>query len=134
MVWGMFQLPGRPNEISVYGTENYYETTPGRVRRFVYRVDGFVALRGGADAGQVTTKTLAFNGQRLLLNYVVHPGGSLIVDALDESGKQIGKSDELIADAIDGVVEWSTKPDFSSGKAQLRFHLKNADVYSLRFE
>lgn len=55
MAWGMFQLPGKPNEISVYASENYYEPTPGRVRRFVYRVDGFVALRGGEEGGQVTT-------------------------------------------------------------------------------
>src|SRR5690606_7220159 len=54
MTWGMFQLPHRPDEISVYGTENYYEPTPGRLRRFVYRVDGFVALRSGTEGGAVT--------------------------------------------------------------------------------
>ena len=100
MVWGMFQLPGKPGEISVYGTENYYERTPGRVRRFVYRVDGFVALSGGADGGSVTTKPLKFKGQRLLLNYVVHSGGTLTVEALDESGKLTGESEPLKGDAV----------------------------------
>ena len=91
MVWGMFQLPNEPGEISVYGTENYYEKTPGRVRRFVYRVDGFVALRAGADGGQITTKPLAIEGKRLLLNYVVKSGGSLTVETLNNAGEVIGK-------------------------------------------
>lgn len=134
MVWGMFQLPGKPNEISVYGTENYYERTPGRVRRFVYRVDGFVALRGGADGGQVSTKPLRFTGQNLLLNYVVKSGGRLTVDAIDESGKVVGQSQPLEGDAVDAPVNWTQKPDLSKGTIRLRLSITNADVYSLRFE
>lgn len=134
MVWGMFQLPGQPKEISVYGTENYYERTPGRVRRFAYRVDGFVALRGGADGGQMTTRPLKFKGQQLLLNYVVNSGGTLTIETLDTTGSVIGKSEPLSGDAVDAPVSWKQKPDFSTGTIQLRFHMKNADVYSLRFK
>lgn len=134
MVWGMFQLPGKPKEISVYGTENYYERTPGRVRRFAYRVDGFVALRGGADGGQMTTRPLQFKGRELLLNYVVNPGGSLTVDVFDQTGKVIGKSKPLSGDVVDAPVNWTQQPDLSTGNIQLRFNVKNADVYSLRFK
>lgn len=134
MVWGMFQLPGQPKEISVYGTENYYERTPGRVRRFVYRVDGFVALRGGAEGGEMTTKPLQFKGQQLLLNYVVNAGGSLTIEALDGTANVIGKSEPLSGDAVDTPVSWNQKPDLSTGNIQLRFNVKNADVYSMRFE
>ena len=134
MVWGMFQLPDSSREISVYGTENYYERTPGRVRRFVYRVDGFVALRGGSDGGQVTTKPLSFRGQRLLLNYVVHSGGALTVEAIDESGTLTGKSEPLKGDAVAAPVSWKQRPELNRGAIQLRFKMKNADVYSLRFE
>lgn len=134
MVWGMFQLPGKPKEISVYGTENYYERTPGRVRRFAYRVDGFVALRGGANGGQMTTKPLRSTGQQLLLNYIVNPGGTLTVEALDKTGKVVGKSKSLSGDAVDALVSWDQKPDLTTGNIQLRFNIKNADVYSLRFE
>ena len=133
MVWGMFQLPGKPKEISVYGTENYYESTPGRVRRFAYRVDGFVALRGGEKGGQLTTKSLRYNGKQLQLNYVVNEGGSLAVDVLDESGKVIGVSKTLSGDAIDASVIWKQNPKLSQGVVKLRFHIKDADVYSLRF-
>ncbi|MEO2013564.1 MAG: hypothetical protein ABGZ53_04260 [Fuerstiella sp.] len=134
MVWGMFQLPGKPNQISVYGTENYYESTPGRVRRFVYRVDGFVALRGGADGGQVTTKPLQYKGQQLLLNYVVKAGGELTVEVLNDAGDVIGKSKTLNGDAVDGPVVWERKPALGQGTVQLRFTIRNADVYSLRFK
>ncbi len=130
----MFQLPGKPNEISVYATENYYEPSPGRVRRFVYRVDGFVALRGGKDGGQVTTKPLQYKGQQLLLNYVVRDGGSLTVEALNEAGDVIGKSQSLRGDAVDAPIAWTQDPKLGKGVVQLRFALKNADVFSLRFD
>ena len=134
MAWGMFQLPGNPHEISVYGTENYYEPTPGRVRRFVYRVDGFVALRGGASGGQMTTKPLRYKGRRLLLNYVVRPGGALTIEALNESDQVIGTSQALEGDAIDSPVDWEQDPKFEQGVIQLRFALKNADLFSFRFD
>ncbi len=134
MTWGMFQLPGKPNEISVYATENYYEPTPGRVRRFAYRVDGFVALRGGPNGGVVTTKSLRYNGGRLLLNYVVREGGSMTLEVLNESGQVIGKSKPLIGDSVDAPVVWEQDPRLGQGVAQLRFTLKNADAFSLRFD
>ncbi len=134
MTWGMFQLPGKPQEISVYATENYYEPTPGRVRRFAYRVDGFVALRGGKNGGEVTTKLLRYCGRRLLLNHVVRPGGSMIIEVLNESGDVIGKSKPVRGDAVDAPVDWELDPSLSQGIVQLRFTLKDADVFSLRFD
>ncbi|MEZ6062745.1 MAG: hypothetical protein R3C19_20565 [Planctomycetaceae bacterium] len=134
MAWGMFQLPDRPREISVYATENYYEPTPGRVRQFVYRVDGFVALRGNGEGGQATLKPLRFKGQRLVLNYAVRDGGSLKVEALDHSGNVVADSKPLTGDEVDAEVQWHKEPDFSTGEMQLRFTIKNADVFSLRFQ
>ncbi len=134
MVWGMFQLPGKPNEISVYGTENYYESTPGRVRRFVYRVDGFVALRGGEEGGEMLTQPLRYEGRRLLLNSVVQPGGTLKIEILDNSGQVIGRAKPLSGEGVDVPVTWEKDPQLSQGIVRLRFTLKNADVYSLRFD
>lgn len=134
MTWGLFQLPGRPNEVSVYATENYYEPTPGRVRRFVYRVDGFVAMRSGDAGGRLTTRPLRYRGSSLQLNYVVQEGGSLHVEALDASGGVIGVSKPLTGDAIDATVVWEQKPNLTDGVVTLRFTMKNADIYSLRFQ
>jgi len=133
MTWGMFQLPGQPSEISVYATENYYESTPGRVRRFAYRLDGFVALHGGRDGGTVTTKPLCVEG-RLLLNYQVRSGGSLQLEVVSLSGDLLGRSNLLTGDAIDQPVAWELEPDLGEEVVQLRFSLKNADLFSLRFD
>lgn len=134
MVWGMFQLPGKPNEISVYGTENYYESTPGRVRRFVYRVDGFVALRGGEEGGEMLTQPLRYEGRRLLLNYVVQSGGTLKIEVLDNSGQVIGRAKSLSGEGVDVPVTWEKDPRLNQGIVRLRFAINNADVYSLRFD
>jgi len=134
MAWGMFQLPGQPKEISVYATENYYEPTPGRVRRFVYRVDGFVALRGDAEGGTMTTKPLRYDGKELLVNYVVRPGGSLTIETLNEAGDVTGKSKPLTGDAVDAPVQWAQNPKLGTGVVRLRVSLKKADVYSFQFK
>lgn len=134
MAWGMLQLPGKPDEISVFATENYKSTTPGRLRRFTYRVDGFVALRGNKAGGIVSTKPLQYKGDQLLLNYLVRDGGSLIVEAYDEKGKLIGRSAPLSGDAYDQSVKWKKRPRLSEGTVTLRFNLRNADLYSMRFK
>ena len=82
----------------------------------------------------MTTKPLQFKGQQLLLNYVVKSGGILTIEALDETGNVVGKSKPLSGDAVDAPVSWKQKPDLSTGNIQLRFNVKNADVYSMRFE
>lgn len=134
MAWGMFPLPGRPHTIAVYGTENYYESTPGRIRLFTYRTDGFVALRGGSQGGIITTKPLKTDGVTLQLNYLVRNGGSLIVETLDGTGALIGTSETLTGDAVDGKVAWKQEPNFSDGPIKLRFLLTNADVYAVQFQ
>ncbi|MBM79832.1 MAG: hypothetical protein CMJ78_04475 [Planctomycetaceae bacterium] len=134
MTWGMFQLPGKSKEIAVYATENYYERTPGRIRRFTYRVDGFVALRSGTNGGSVLTKPLKYKGQQLRLNYVVNNGGQLTVKLYDAKGQQIGQSKPITGDAVDAVVDWQQAPKLSNGTVQLRFELSNADLYSMRFQ
>ncbi|MEO2031783.1 MAG: hypothetical protein ABGZ35_06835 [Planctomycetaceae bacterium] len=133
MAWGMFPLPGRPGEISVYATENYYEPSPGRVRRFSYRVDGFVALRAGSQGGQMLTRPLKYTGPELSLNRVVGEGGELLVEVLDQQGVVIGASIPLTGDAIDSAVDWQQAPVANQDVVRLRFTMKNADVYSLRF-
>ena len=129
MAWGMVQLPGQPDEISVYGTESYYGPNPGRLRRFVYGTDRFVALRG---SGEVTTKLLRVYGSELTLNYAVRPGGSLRLEVVNKQGQLTGKSEPLTGNAIAGRISWETKPVFT-GAFQIRFLMKDADVYSIRF-
>ena len=68
------------------------------------------------------------------MNYVVHESGSLLVEALNEAGEVVGKSQPIGGDAVDAPVAWDLDPDLNKGVVKLRFSLKNADVYSIRFQ
>ncbi|MCA9136700.1 MAG: neutral/alkaline non-lysosomal ceramidase N-terminal domain-containing protein [Planctomycetales bacterium] len=133
MTWGMFQLPDQPNDISVYATENYYESTPGRLRRFTYRVDGFVAVKAGDQGGALTTRPLITGANQLVLNFKTRDGGSITVVARDRSGKVIGVSEEMTGDSIEAPVRWKQKIDPVASVIQLQFQMKNVDLYSFQF-
>lgn len=133
MTWGMFQLPDHPDEISVYATENYYEDSPGRLRRFVYRTDGFAALNAGKSAGEMTTLPLRYKGDTLILNYRVREGGSLRIVATDEAGKVIAIAKEMTGDSTGEVVQWTKETKLDQGIIRLSFHLQDADLFSIQF-
>lgn len=139
---GLLFLPNDPTHMSIYGTEAYYEGFDSRVRRFSYRVDGFVSVQAGGQGGTLLTKPFTFTGKRLRLNCQTRDGGSVKVTVTDAAGKPIkdfsGKAGVPIrGDFVDQVVSWKQGTDVNalSGKViRLRFELKNADLYSLRFE
>ena len=89
MTSGLLQLPGKPNELSVYATEAYYAGPGSRVRRFTFRTDGFVSLHAGADAGEMLTRPLRFAGKELTLNFATAKNGSLRMEIQDSDGKAI---------------------------------------------
>jgi len=136
MTWGLVKLPGNEREYSVYATEAYYTGPDSRVRRFAYRVDGFVSARAGAKGGVLTTKAITFSGGRLRLNHDVAPGGELRVELVAGDGKVLARSRPVRGDEIAGVVQWTggTKLAELAGRpVRLRFHLRDADLYSLQF-
>ena len=142
MTWGMLKLPGKPGEISVYATEAYYGPVPGRVRRFAYRLDGFVSLRAGAGGGEMLGRLSTFSGNHLTLNYkVLDESGSLRVELQDEKGQPIdgfalGDCKPLTGDSVKATVGWKNGHDLSalSGKpVRVRFVARQADLFSMRF-
>jgi hypothetical protein len=140
MTWGLLQLPGKPREYSVYATEAYYTGPDSRVRRFTYRVDGFVSVHSGEKGGELVTKPLTFTGQALVLNSAANRNGSLKVELQDAAGKPISgftASDckPLTGDEIAGKVTFAGGDvgKLAGKTVRLRFVLKNADLYSLRF-
>ena len=135
---GLLSLPNDPTHMSIYGTEAYYVGPDSRVRRFSYRVDGFVSVQAGKEGGFLETKPLTFSGKQLEVNCVTRDGGSLVVTLEDEEGQPIKgfKSKPIRGDFVDHVVKWKSAGDVGSlaGKVvRLRFQLKNADLYSIRF-
>ena len=141
MTWGLVQLPGNDKEYSVYATEAYYTGPDSRVRRFTYRVDGFVSVHASAAGGQLVTKPLRFAGTKLTINAATAAGGRIRVEIQDAGGQAIdglalADCQPFSGDAIEHAVTWTGGANVGSlaGKpVRVRFELQEADLYSLRF-
>jgi len=141
MAWGLVEIPGRPDHLSVYATEAYYRGPDSRLRRFEYRKDGFVSAGAGAGGGELLTRPLVFDGDSLEVNVATAASGSLRVEIRDLDGKAIegfalSDCQEITGDSLARTVEWKGDGGLSSlaGKpVRLRFALEDADLYSFRF-
>jgi len=142
MTSGLLQLPTEPGLLSVYATEAYYAGPGSRVRRFVFRTDGFMSLQAKSQPGDVLTKLLRFSGQSLQLNFRTEAAGSIRVevqsaDGLPLPGLSLADCEKLQGDAIKKVVTWKSgkTPAIADGQpVRLRFQLQEADLYSMKFE
>jgi hypothetical protein len=141
MAWGLVPLPGDARHYSVYASEAYYTGADSRLRRFTYRVDGFVSVRASNQGGELVTKPLRFVGDRLVINVATSDGGSVQVEIQDAAGKPIegfalADTRQISGDSIEQTVSWASGADVSKLAGQpvrLRFSLRSADLYSLRF-
>ncbi len=135
MANGLIRLPGNDDEYAVYGTEAYYAGPDSRLRRFMYRIDGFVSVHSGPSGGELITKPLQFDGKKLELNVATGDSGSVRVELQTKDGKTL-QSEPLNGDAISHIVKWKNSAnvgDLAGKPVQLKFTLNNADLYSLRF-
>jgi len=109
------------------------------IGRASWRLDGFVSLDAGASGGVVETVALPGNGGRLTVNAEAAKG-SIAVEALDAGGKPLagygrGECVEIRGDGVRQEVRWKGRAGLpAGGRIRLRLHLKNARLYSLRFE
>ena len=82
-----------------------------------------------------------FKGKELEINYSTSAAGYVRVEVLDAKGKPVPgftftDSHEIIGNEIKRVVSWNGKEDISllEGKpVKLKIYLKDADLYSLKF-
>ena len=113
-----------------------------KLRRFTCRPDGFVSVNAPWKGGELLTKPLTFDGDKLEINVSTAAAGGVRVEIQDESGQPIpgfGLEDcaEIFGDEIARRVEWKGGVNLGdlAGKAvRLRFVLKDADVYSFRIK
>ena len=141
MAWGLVQLPGDPQYYSCYATEAYYTGPDSRLRRFRWRVDGFVSLHAGAEGGRMVTRLLRFSGDQLEVNFRTQERGSVRIglqraDGSWVPGYSLTDCKPLVGDAVDHVAQWSGGEDVSSLAGQpvrMVVQLQNADFYSFRF-
>ena len=142
MAWGMFQLPGKANEWSVYAKEAYYAGKGSRLRRFTYRPNGLVALTSNEDGGEAVTRPLAFEGTKLIVNLRTAEKGLVRVELQDAAGVPLkgfalADSKVLVGDNLAAEVAWSSGADLGSlvgQPARLRFVLRDAELFSFRFQ
>jgi len=135
-------MEGAPNELSLYATESYWTGKSSELRRYTLRLDGFVSLHAPMSGGEVITKPITFTGKALSMNFATSAAGSVKVEIQDANGKAIpgftlSNCEEHFGDSIERTVFWKGGTDVSSlaGKpVKLRFVLKDADVYAIRFE
>ncbi len=140
--------PASGNRTNYIAWTNGAQTGPGELsfysclgQRYTLRLDGFGSIHADRSGGAVLTKPLTFKGKELELNFAAGAGGEMRVEIQDAAGKPLpgfGLDDcqQLVGDQIEQVVKWSGGSDLSklAGKAvRLRFALRDADLYSIRF-
>lgn len=131
-----------PNELSIYLSEGAWRDGETRMRRYSLRIDGFVSMQAPLRGGEFVTKPLRFEGRHLVINYSTSAAGSVRVELQDADGRpldgfRLQDCPEIYGDAIAQTVHWSSGPDLSSligEPIRLRFVLRDADLYSLRFQ
>jgi hypothetical protein len=133
-------VPTGRSEMSLYKQAHYAQPTC-HLLRYALRTDGFVSVNAPYTGGEFQTRTFTFSGKELVLNFSTSAVGSVRVEIQDAVGKPISgytmaDATECIGDDIERVVFWKARADLSqlAGRTvRLRFIMKDADIYSLRF-
>lgn len=141
MAWGLVQLPGDQRNYSLYATEAYYTGPDSRVRRFTYRVDGFVSAHAEDTVGHLITKPIIFQGSTLELNMVTVKQGFVAVEIQDLEGNPVpgfSLSDckPCRGDEIAKQVSWADSSrlrNLSGRPVRLKFSIQNGDLFSYQF-
>jgi hypothetical protein len=132
---------GEP-ELSLYSTECYRLGPAVKLRRYTLRLDGFASIHAPIAGGEIITPAIRFRGKKLLLNFATSASGSVKVEIQDENGRPIpgfALSDciELYGDTTERAISWQNNPELEAHADEpvhLRFVLKDADLYSFKFE
>lgn len=146
MAWHVVEtksaLEGAPNELSFYATESYWTGKSSQLRRYTLRLDGFVSIHAPMGGGELITKPITFSGKQLTMNFASSAASGIRVEIQDANGKALPgfaleDAAEHFGDSIERTVVWKNGIDLGSlaGKTvRLRFALKDADLYSIKFE
>jgi hypothetical protein len=144
--WGLVEtksdMAGAPDEISFYATEHYWVGAYTNYRRFTIRVDGFVSVNAPGKGDEFTTKPFTFEGKELEMNFSTSVAGYVRVEIQDANGRPIfgytlKDSPQIFGDELDRVVAWKDGKDVSKLSGQpirLRFVMRDADLYSIKFQ
>lgn len=130
------------SQMAVYTSEAYRSGPNVRLRLNTMRPDGFASLSAGRQIAEILTKPLIFKGTELDLNMSTDASGYIKVEIVDLNGQIIDgygmdDCDYIIGDETDRKVSWrgvSDVGDLTGRPVRLRFILKQAELFSLRFK
>ena len=131
-------LQTSPEALSIYWSE-HYDQPSNRLRRGTLRLDGFVSVEADPRGGELVTRPFTFEGRELLINYSTSAFGGIQAELQDHTGSAIRSLNDcsvIYGDEIEHAVHWNAGSDVSawSGKpVRLRFVMKDADLFSIRF-
>ncbi len=136
--WGILETAA--DEFSLYISE-HYDWPTNRLRRLTVRRHGFASMHAGAAQGEFLTKPLTFTGKELIINYSTSAAGSIQAEVQDLDGQPLpgfvlAECPEIFGDEVEHVVSWKGAKDvsrFAGRTVRLRFVMKDADLYALRF-
>lgn len=142
MAWGLVQLPDAPAAMSVYATEGAGGSSGSvRLRRFEYRLDGFVSVSAGKQGGELLTRPMTLTGPRLMMNHVTAVDGAIRVELQDADrrpipGFTLEDCHPLTGDSVESVVRWKGDREIAeqmrAAPMRIRFVINSADLYSIR--
>ena len=129
-----------PDELSFYVERDNAQPTE-HIRRYTLRLDGFASVHAPYQGGEVSTRSLRFEGARLQINFATSAAGWIRCEVQDVTGKpipgfELGNCREIAGDETVRTVTWRTSSDLSriSGQpVRLRFVMKDADLYAFQF-
>jgi len=140
-------LPTADDEISIY-VARHYTSPSAHLERMVLRTDGFASASAGYGGGELLTKPLVFQGNNLVLNFATSAAGSIHLEIQDADGNPLPgfaleESPLIWGDEIEHTIRWERSHSRAttdeplrriSGKpVRLRFVMKDADLFSLKF-
>ena len=128
-------------EMSIYVNQDYAQPT-AHLRRYALRLDGFVSVHSSFIEGEMITKPFYFSGDKLIINLSTSAAGMIKIEVQDLDGIPIegftlDNSNEIIGNEIEKIVSWKGNPnlgELNNQPVKLRFVMKDADLYSIKFE
>ncbi len=128
-------IPGAPNEISIFNPD-YYRSDNVILNRYAVRLDGFFSWRADYEPGRVVTRPIVFEGNALSINFATSAFGYVRIRLLDEDGNAIEGCDsgKLFGDSVDREVDFDAPLKALAGEAvRMEITMSDADFYSFRY-
>jgi len=130
-----------PKEMSIYVNQNYAQPT-AHLHRYSLRLDGFASLNAPYIGGEMITKPLLIKGDKLIINFSTSAAGYIKAELLDTNEKpikgfELENVNEAIGNEIEKQISWKGNPglkQLNGEPIRIRFVMKDADLYSIKFE